>query len=87
MISGQTAKLNLQGAFDEMMKVDKLRQRMDARGPLKAFLASTSRMTKILDVFVQTNPVTSLIWGSMMIILQVSSDLTCHRHLIILSTI
>ena len=80
MISGQTGKLNLQGVLDEVMKVDKLRQGRYARGPLKAFLSSTNRMTKVLDVLVQTNPeVTSLIWGSMRVILQVSSDLTCQN--------
>jgi hypothetical protein len=79
MISGQTGKLILQGVSDEVMKLDKLRQGRYARGPLKEFLASTNRMTKVLDVLVQTNPeATSLVWGSVKSILQVSSDLTCQ---------
>jgi hypothetical protein len=33
----------------------------------------------VLDVLVQTNPeATSLVWGSVKSILQVSSDLTCQ---------
>jgi hypothetical protein len=77
MINGPIGKLNLQGSFDEMMKWDKQRQVKAARGPLKAFLASTSHMNKIFDILAQTNPAfTSIIWGSISIILQVSSNPT-----------
>jgi hypothetical protein len=77
MVNGPIGKVDVLAVFDEMMKWPKQRQVNAARGPLKAFLASTSRMNKMLDVLVQTNPAfTSILWGSMSIILQVRRDST-----------
>ena len=77
MVNGPIGKVDMLAAFDEMMKWHKQQQVKAARGPLKAFLASTSRMNKMLDVVVQTNPAfMSMLWGSMSIILQVRRDPT-----------
>ena len=78
LISGQTTKmLDHNTFFDQMMKLDNLRHRVDARGSLKAFLSLTERMGRVVDTFVGASPAfTLLIWGSMKLVFLVSNNST-----------
>jgi sigma54-dependent transcription regulator len=77
MGNGLIGRVDVLAVFDEMMKLTEQWQVKAARGPLEAFLGSTSRMNKMLDELVLSNHVfTSLSWGSMSIILKVRRDIT-----------
>ena len=58
---------------ENMIRLDILQHKVNAIGPLDAFLCSTKRMGRVFDRLCVTGPaLTLLLWGSVTIVIQVS---------------